>query len=183
VRSLREENRATKKAYDKTEDDLKALQSMGQIIGEVLKQLDEERCECPIPNTSARSRECGGSLGARFLDAARASPASLIRARSRTSNSLSGRSPGASPRAWQPSLATHTTSRNSSPFQQLPISPHTTHEKRICVSFVSLPRAHWTNRLTNLPTTDPPSAARRSHREGIERPAVHSGVPHEARQG
>jgi len=30
--------------YDKTEDDMKALQSVGQIIGEVLKQLDEERC-------------------------------------------------------------------------------------------------------------------------------------------
>jgi len=33
-----------KKDYDKTEDDLKALQSVGQIIGEVLRQLDEERC-------------------------------------------------------------------------------------------------------------------------------------------
>eukprot|EP01135_Chromosphaera_perkinsii_P010758 Nk52_evm37s2209 gene=Nk52_evmTU37s2209 len=31
------------KQYDKTEDDLKALQSVGQIIGEVLRQLDEER--------------------------------------------------------------------------------------------------------------------------------------------
>ncbi|KAE8232040.1 hypothetical protein CF326_g2933 [Tilletia indica] len=31
------------KDYDKTEDDIKALQSVGQIIGEVLKQLDEER--------------------------------------------------------------------------------------------------------------------------------------------
>jgi len=29
--------------YDKTEDDLKALQSAGQIIGEVLRYLDEER--------------------------------------------------------------------------------------------------------------------------------------------
>lgn len=29
--------------YEKTEDDLKALQSVGQIIGEVLKQLDDER--------------------------------------------------------------------------------------------------------------------------------------------
>ncbi|WWC68241.1 26S protease regulatory subunit 10B [Kwoniella pini CBS 10737] len=29
--------------FDKTEDDIKALQSVGQIIGEVLKQLDEER--------------------------------------------------------------------------------------------------------------------------------------------
>ncbi len=29
--------------FDKTEDDIKALQSIGQIIGEVLKQLDDER--------------------------------------------------------------------------------------------------------------------------------------------
>ena len=32
-----------RKRFDKTEDDLKALQSMGQIIGEVLRQLDEDR--------------------------------------------------------------------------------------------------------------------------------------------
>lgn len=31
------------KVYDQSEDDIKALQSVGQIIGEVLKQLDEER--------------------------------------------------------------------------------------------------------------------------------------------
>jgi 26S proteasome regulatory subunit T4 len=37
--------------YEESEDDIKALQSVGQIIGEVLKQLDEERCE---PNTAAR---------------------------------------------------------------------------------------------------------------------------------
>lgn len=30
--------------YEKTEDDIKALQSVGQIIGEVLCQLDPERC-------------------------------------------------------------------------------------------------------------------------------------------
>ena len=30
--------------YEKTEDDIKALQSVGQIIGEILKQLDDERC-------------------------------------------------------------------------------------------------------------------------------------------
>ncbi|KAJ2317842.1 26S proteasome subunit rpt4, partial [Coemansia sp. RSA 2681] len=29
--------------YEKSEDDLKALQSAGQIIGEVFKQLDEDR--------------------------------------------------------------------------------------------------------------------------------------------
>lgn len=31
------------KDYDKTEDDLKALQSVGQIIGEVLRRLDDDR--------------------------------------------------------------------------------------------------------------------------------------------
>jgi 26S proteasome regulatory subunit T4 len=43
VRTLREEVKKAKEEYDKTEDDLKALQSVGQIIGEVLRQLDEER--------------------------------------------------------------------------------------------------------------------------------------------
>jgi len=33
--------------FDTTEENIKALQSVGQIIGEVLKQLDEERCELP----------------------------------------------------------------------------------------------------------------------------------------
>ncbi|KAF7359429.1 26S proteasome regulatory ATPase rpt4 [Mycena sanguinolenta] len=31
------------KAYEKTEEDIKAVQSIGQIIGEVMKQLDDER--------------------------------------------------------------------------------------------------------------------------------------------
>jgi 26S proteasome regulatory subunit T4 len=31
------------KAFDKTEEDMKALQSVGQIVGEVLKQLDEDK--------------------------------------------------------------------------------------------------------------------------------------------
>ena len=44
VRRLRDEVKDTKKTFDKTEDDLKALQSMGQIIGEVLRQLDDEKC-------------------------------------------------------------------------------------------------------------------------------------------
>lgn len=43
VRGLRDEVKTQKIEYDKTEDDLKALQSVGQIIGEVLRQLDEER--------------------------------------------------------------------------------------------------------------------------------------------
>jgi ATP-dependent 26S proteasome regulatory subunit len=36
------------KAYEKTEDDIKAVQSIGQIIGEVMKQLDDERCAHPL---------------------------------------------------------------------------------------------------------------------------------------
>ena len=32
------------KDYRKTEEDIKAVQSVGQIIGEVMKQLDDERC-------------------------------------------------------------------------------------------------------------------------------------------
>eukprot|EP00894_Picocystis_sp_ML_P003965 jgi/Pico_ML_1/54482/g4821.t1 len=43
VKNLRLETRETNKKYDKTEEDLKALQSVGQIIGEVLRQLDDER--------------------------------------------------------------------------------------------------------------------------------------------
>ena len=37
------------KDYEKTENDIKAIQSVGQIIGEVMKQLDDERCECSQP--------------------------------------------------------------------------------------------------------------------------------------
>ncbi|KAK6136722.1 hypothetical protein DH2020_029550 [Rehmannia glutinosa] len=43
VRSVRENLRVSKKEYSKTEDDLKSLQSVGQIIGEVLRPLDNER--------------------------------------------------------------------------------------------------------------------------------------------
>jgi 26S proteasome regulatory subunit T4 len=44
VRTLRDSVKVGRKEYDKTEDDLKALQSVGQIIGEVLRQLDDDRC-------------------------------------------------------------------------------------------------------------------------------------------
>jgi 26S proteasome regulatory subunit T4 len=49
VRGLRLGLRDSNKEYDKTEDDLKALQSVGQIIGELLRQLDEERFVCHVP--------------------------------------------------------------------------------------------------------------------------------------
>jgi 26S proteasome regulatory subunit T4 len=61
VRSLREDVKNAKDEYEKTEDDLKALQSVGQIIGEVLRQLDEERCEFTTPAHHALPG-CQGSL-------------------------------------------------------------------------------------------------------------------------
>ncbi|KAL9259737.1 26S proteasome regulatory subunit S10B homolog B-like protein [Drosera capensis] len=42
-RKAREDVRSAKKEFAKTEDDLKSLQSVGQIIGEVLRPLDNER--------------------------------------------------------------------------------------------------------------------------------------------
>ena len=75
VRTLREQVKQSKKEYDKTEDDLKALQSVGQIIAEVLRQLDEERCKsiCMPPQCLAllvqlsnqKNKNCTSSLALR----------------------------------------------------------------------------------------------------------------------
>jgi 26S proteasome regulatory subunit T4 len=43
LKGLRLGIRGLEKAFDKTEEDMKALQSVGMIVGEVLKQLDEEK--------------------------------------------------------------------------------------------------------------------------------------------
>lgn len=43
VKDMRINIRELTKQFDKTENDIKALQSVGQMIGEVLKQLDSER--------------------------------------------------------------------------------------------------------------------------------------------
>jgi len=45
LKELRFELRELTQRYDQSEQGLQALQSVGQIIGEVLKQLDEERCK------------------------------------------------------------------------------------------------------------------------------------------
>ena len=45
LKTLRIDIKGLQKDFDTTEDNIKALQSVGQIIGEVLKQLDEERCK------------------------------------------------------------------------------------------------------------------------------------------
>jgi hypothetical protein len=61
VRALRDDVKKTRKEYDKTEDDLKALQSVGQIIGEVLRQLDDERCACPLLRPLRADPRTGGN--------------------------------------------------------------------------------------------------------------------------
>jgi 26S proteasome regulatory subunit T4 len=43
LKQMREDLRTLTKDYDKSENDLKALQSVGQIVGEVLKQLTEDK--------------------------------------------------------------------------------------------------------------------------------------------
>ena len=44
LKALRMDIKGLQKSFETTEDNIKALQSVGQIIGEVLKQLDDERC-------------------------------------------------------------------------------------------------------------------------------------------
>ncbi len=44
LKNLRIDIKGLQKKFDQTEENIKALQSVGQIIGEVLKQLDDERC-------------------------------------------------------------------------------------------------------------------------------------------
>lgn len=44
-RAVKDKLKAARKEFTKTEDDLKSLQSVGQIIGEVLRPLDNERCK------------------------------------------------------------------------------------------------------------------------------------------
>lgn len=57
LKTLRIDIKGLQKDFDTTEDNIKALQSVGQIIGEVLKQLDEERCEFHFP-TLRNGRLC-----------------------------------------------------------------------------------------------------------------------------
>ena len=47
LKSLRMGIKDLQREFDVSEENIKALQSVGQIIGEVLKQLDEERCTYP----------------------------------------------------------------------------------------------------------------------------------------
>lgn len=45
--------------YAQTEEDIKAVQSVGQIIGEVMKQLDDERCQfAPLKYLLSTDQSC-----------------------------------------------------------------------------------------------------------------------------
>jgi 26S proteasome regulatory subunit T4 len=57
LKALRLDIKGLQHEFDVSEDNIKALQSVGQIIGEVLKQLDEERCE--LHNNEATNRITG----------------------------------------------------------------------------------------------------------------------------
>ena len=46
LKTARQQVKALVKDYDKSEYQLQSIQSAGQIIGEVFKQLDEDRCKC-----------------------------------------------------------------------------------------------------------------------------------------
>lgn len=55
LKSLRMGIKDLQREFDISEENIKALQSVGQIIGEVLKQLDEERC-MPFHNSYLSQR-------------------------------------------------------------------------------------------------------------------------------
>lgn len=57
LKSLRMGIKDLQREFDISEENIKALQSVGQIIGEVLKQLDEERCKS-VQNPSPISGVC-----------------------------------------------------------------------------------------------------------------------------
>src|SRR5436190_22453651 len=72
LKALRLDIKGLQKEFDHTEDNIKALQSVGQIIGEVLKQLDDERCESPsvpyLPGTTANMLKKSSLKLPRVLD-------------------------------------------------------------------------------------------------------------------
>lgn len=73
LKRMREDVRGLVGRYQKTEDDLSALQSVGQIIGDVLKRLDDGRSET----------EAGIGGGGRFIVKASSGPRYVVGCRTR----------------------------------------------------------------------------------------------------
>lgn len=63
LKALRMDIKGLEKEFNVTEENIKALQSVGQIIGEVLKQLDEERCtfQVQLPRRTSTNIESQSS--------------------------------------------------------------------------------------------------------------------------
>lgn len=59
LKSLRMGIKDLQREFDISEENIKALQSVGQIIGEVLKQLDEERCRSTLAHCVLEKRDLG----------------------------------------------------------------------------------------------------------------------------
>jgi ATP-dependent 26S proteasome regulatory subunit len=66
LKSLRLGIKDLQKEFSTTEDNIKALQSVGQIIGEVLKQLDDERCQS-LPLICVQIRSASTTCSMRYL--------------------------------------------------------------------------------------------------------------------
>ncbi len=81
LKTLRIDIKGLQKDFDTTEDNIKALQSVGQIIGEVLKQLDEERCE--ISNTSRNDYDHGADINSPVIVKASSGPRYVVGCRSK----------------------------------------------------------------------------------------------------
>ncbi|KAG5462904.1 MAG: P-loop containing nucleoside triphosphate hydrolase protein, partial [Olpidium bornovanus] len=75
--------RDLEKAFEKTEDDMKALQSVGQIVGEVLKQLDEERCKGVDPERIAKRDWSLASLNGKIIVKASSGPRYVVGCRNK----------------------------------------------------------------------------------------------------
>jgi len=63
MKEMREQAKQLQKDYDKSEDNLKALQSVGQIVGEVLKQLTEDKFLVKATNGPRYVVGCRRQLG------------------------------------------------------------------------------------------------------------------------
>lgn len=83
LKSLRLDIKGLQKAYDTTEDNIKALQSVGQIIGEVLKQLDEERCKLPATEFYSNTFEFALTIASPVIVKASSGPRYVVGCRSK----------------------------------------------------------------------------------------------------
>ncbi|KAI3923978.1 hypothetical protein MKW92_031532 [Papaver armeniacum] len=69
VKTVRENLRSAKKEHEKTEDNLKSLQNAGQLVGEVLSRLDNERLIVKVSRGPRRVVGCRSKVNKEILTA------------------------------------------------------------------------------------------------------------------